>query len=64
MADFGGSDFIKSIVLLSSILILESSMILINWNREIRDYLMIARFGDLLTCQSTSLLQGDLTIEA
>ena len=30
----------------------------------IRDYLIMAGFGDLLTRHATSPLQGDLTVEA
>lgn len=64
MAASGGLDSIKSMVSFSSIPELKSSTVWIKWNREIRDYLMMAGFEDLLTRQATSPLQGELTIEA
>lgn len=64
MAASGGSDLIQTMVLLSSIPALESSTVWIKWNREIRDYLIMAGFRNLLTRQATSPLQGDLTVEA
>lgn len=64
MAASGGSDLIRSLVSLSSISALESSTAWIKWNREIRDYLIMAGFGDLLTRQATSPPQDSLTVDA